>query len=474
MALMNRVFKAFLDQLVIVFIDDILIYSKTEEEHAQHLPQVLQTLREQQLCVKFSKYAFWLTEIAFLGHMINAEGLAVDPAKIEAIINWTRPKSVTEVRSFLGFAGYYRKFVKDFSKLALSLTQLTRKNVVFMWGDDCQQAFEALKERLTIAPVLVMPEGSDGFQIYSDESHKGLGCVLMNRFKVIAFASRQLKDAKKNYPTHDLKLTTVVFALKIWRHYLYGVRCEIFTVHKRLKYIFDQQEINLCQRRWLEFIKDYDLDIQYHPGKANVVADALSRKNIVALSVIPQYKRKLLYMLQETEICEIFTPEEKQVQLFQIWIQYSLKKRIRKVIPQDPFLMGIFEKLRKGEVSVFNEKDSLLLLNDRLCVPDVDSLRKDILYEAHNTPYLIHPGRTKMYHDLKQDFWWPHMKKDVIQYIAQCHTCQIVKAEHQSLLDIFDLSPFRNGNGMMLQWILYLACLAVKLRMMEFGSSLTD
>ncbi|KAK8939259.1 hypothetical protein KSP39_PZI011311 [Platanthera zijinensis] len=395
MALMNSVFKAFLDQFVIVFIDDILIYSKTEEEHAQHLRQVLQTLREQQLYAKFSKCAFWLTEVAFLGHVINAEGLAVDPAKIEAILNWTRPKSVTEVRSFLGLAGYYRKFVKDFSKLALPLTQLTRKNMVFTWGDDCQQAFDALKEKLTTAPVLVMPEGSDGFQIYSDASYIGLGCVLMQRGRVIAFASRQLKDAEKNYPTHDLELAAVVFALKIWRHYLYGVRCEIFTDHKSLKYIFDQREINLRQRRWLEFIKDYELDIQYHPGKANVVADALSRKSIAALSVTSRYNKKLLCMLQDMEICVLLTPEERQTQLYQMRIQYSLKERIQKAIPQDPFLMGIFEKLKKGEASAFVEKDALLFLNDRLCVPDSDSLRKNILYEAPNTPYSIHPEHQK-------------------------------------------------------------------------------
>ena len=206
------------------------MYSGSSEEHSEHLRIVLQTLRERQLYAKLSKCQFWLDRVAFLGHVISAEGVSVDPQKIEAVVNWKPPKNVSEVRSFLGLAGYYRK--KD------RLTKLTRKDVKYDWVDACQQSFEELKDRLTSALVLGLPNGRDGFVVYSDASQQGLGCVLMQNDRVITYASRHLKKQEENYLTHDLELAVVVFALKIWRHYLYGVPCRIFTDHKSLQYIF--------------------------------------------------------------------------------------------------------------------------------------------------------------------------------------------------------------------------------------------
>nr|GEX29770.1 reverse transcriptase [Tanacetum cinerariifolium] len=216
---------------------------------------------------------------AFLGHIVSAEGITMDPAKVEAITKWPRPTSVIEVRSFLGLASYYRRFVEGFSRLAIPLTKLMRKGEKFVWNEEREKSFEELKQHLVSAPVLTLPSGSGRFQIYSDASKKGLGCVFMQHGKVIAYASRQLKPYEVNYPTRDLELAAVVFALKIWRHYLYGESCDVFTDHKSLKYIFTQRELNMRQRLWLELLKDYDTNIQYHPGKANVVADALSRKS---------------------------------------------------------------------------------------------------------------------------------------------------------------------------------------------------
>ena len=215
MDLMNRVFQPYLDRFVIIFIDDILVYSGSSEEHSDHLRIVLQTLRERQLYAKLSKCQFWLDRVAFLGHVISAEGVSVDPQKIKSVVNWKPPKNVSEVRSFLGLAGYYRKFVEGFSKIAAPLTKLTRKDVKYDWVDVCQQSFEELKGRLTAAPVLALPNGRDGFVVYSDASRQGLGCVLMQNDRVIAYASRQLKKHEENYPTHDLELAAVVFALKI-------------------------------------------------------------------------------------------------------------------------------------------------------------------------------------------------------------------------------------------------------------------
>jgi hypothetical protein len=267
-----------LDKFVVVFIDDILIYSKNEEEHAQHLRIVLTRLREHQLYAKFSKCAFWLEEIQFLGHVLSAKGIAVDPSKVKDILEWKPPTTIHQVRSFLGLAGYYRRFIPNFSKLVKPITSLLKNDTKFNWSSKCNEAFEQLKVLLTTAPVLAQPDIEKPFDVYCDASGSGLDCVLMQEGRVIAYASRRLHRHEEHYPTHDLELAAVVHALKIWRHYLLGNVYHIYTNHKSLKYIFTQSELNMRQRRWLELIKDYELEIHYHPGKANVVADVLSRK----------------------------------------------------------------------------------------------------------------------------------------------------------------------------------------------------
>ncbi|KAD3066931.1 hypothetical protein E3N88_34811 [Mikania micrantha] len=279
MDLMNRVCKPYLDKFIIVFIDDILIYSKSLEEHKEHLQLALELLRQEKLYAKLSKCDFWIREVQFLGHVMNEQGIHVDKSKIEAIKNWEAPKTPTEVQQFLDLAGYYRRFIEGFSKIAQPLTALTHKDKKHLWTDKQEVAFQLLKQKLCSAPILSLPDGTDDFVVYCDASIQGLGCVLMQRDKVIAYASRQLKVHVKNYTTHDLELGAVVFALKIWRHYLYGTKCTIYTDHKSLQHIFEQKELNMRQRRWLELLNDYECAIKYHPGKANVVADALSRKN---------------------------------------------------------------------------------------------------------------------------------------------------------------------------------------------------
>jgi hypothetical protein len=276
--LMNSVFMPVLDKFVVVFIDDILIYSKNEEEKAKHLRIVLTCLREHQLYAKFSKCAFWWEEIQFLGHVLSAKGIAVDPSKVKDILEWNSPTTVHQVWSFLGLAGYYRRFILDFSKIVKPITGLLKNGTKIDWSSKCNEAFEQLKVLLTTAPVLAQPDIEKPFDVYCDASGSGLGCVLMQEGRVIAYASRQLRRHEEHYPTHDLELATVVHALKIWRHYLLGNTFHLYTDHKSLKYIFTQSELNMRQRRWLELIKDCDLEIHYHPGKANVVEDALNRK----------------------------------------------------------------------------------------------------------------------------------------------------------------------------------------------------
>ncbi|WRX30999.1 Reverse transcriptase [Theobroma cacao] len=224
--------------------------------------------------------------MVFLGHVVSGDGIYVDPKKIEAILQWEQPKMVTEICSFLGLADYHKRFVQGFSLIAVPLTRLTREGVKLKSDDVRESRFQKLKNRLTSAPILTFFVNGKEFVVYSDTSKLGLGCVLMQDEKVIAYASQQLKKHETNYPTHDLELAAVVFALKIWRHYFYGERCRIFTDHKSLKYLLTQKELNLRQTRWLELIKDYDLVIDYHLGKANVVADALSRKSSSSLAAL--------------------------------------------------------------------------------------------------------------------------------------------------------------------------------------------
>src|SRR4051812_36179714 len=292
--LMNYIFMEYLDKFVVVYLDDILVYSKNEEEHAEHLRLILQKLREHKLYAKYSKCEFWLPKVTYLGHVISKDGIAVTPERIQAILDWTPPKTVKQVQSFLGLASYCCCFVENFSKIARPLTNLLHKGVKFEWTDKCQESFQALKDKLTSPPVLAPPDTQKDFVIYCDASRQGLGCVLMQERKVIAYGSRQLRTHEDKYPTHDLELAAVIYALKMWRHYLLGNRCEVYTDHQSLKYLFTQPDSNLRQQRWLETIADFNMDISYTPGKANVMADALSRKAYCSELEV-QIQRPLLY-----------------------------------------------------------------------------------------------------------------------------------------------------------------------------------
>ncbi|GJX40805.1 putative reverse transcriptase domain-containing protein [Tanacetum coccineum] len=421
MDLMNRVCKPYLDKFVIVFIDDILIYSKSKKEHEEHLRQILKLLKKEELYAKFSKCEFWISRVQFLGHVIDCRGIHVDPAKIESIKDWASPKTPTEIRQFLGLAGYYRRFIEGFSKIAKSMTKLTQKGVKFDWGDKQEAAFQLLKQKLCSAPILALPEGSEDFIAYCDASKKGLGAVLMQREKVISYASRQLKIHEKNYTTHDLELGAVVFALKIWRHYLYGTKCTVFTDHKSLQHILDQKELNMRQRRWLELLSDYDCEIRYHPRKANVVADALSRKEREPLRVQALVMTIGLDLLKQ--ILKAQTEARKPEN-----IKYEDVGGILVENSKDP------EKLRTEKLEP--RADGTLCLNGRSWLPCYGDLRTVIIHESHKSKYAIHPGSDKMYQDIKKLYWWPNMKANIATYVSKCLTCTKVKAEHQRPLGL--------------------------------------
>ncbi|GJZ94294.1 reverse transcriptase domain-containing protein [Tanacetum coccineum] len=350
MDLINRVCRPYLDKFVTVFIDDILIYSKTQEEHVEHLR-----------------------------HVINGNGVHVDPSKIEVVKNYKAPRTPFKVCSFLGLAGYYRRFIENFSKISKSLIILTQKCKTFDWGEEQEIAFQTLMDKLCNAPILALPDRLKDFVGYCDASSLRLGCVLMQRGKVIAYASRKLKIHEKNYTTHDLESGAIVFALKIWRHYLY-----------RTKSLFS----------------DYDCEICYHPGKANVVADALSRKERV---------------------------KHKRVRAMNMTLQSSIKDRIladqKEVVDE---FAGLQKGLQKGLDEMIEQRsDGTLYYLDRIWVPSKGDVRTLIMDEAHKSKYFVHPGADKMYYDLKDMYWWPRMKKDIAEYVSKCLTCLKVKAEHQ-------------------------------------------
>ena len=299
---------------------------------------------------------------------------------------------------------------------ATPMTRLLQKNVKYEWSEKCQRSFDKLKAFLTEALVLTQPTCGKEYVIFSDASLNGLGCVLMQEGKVVAYASRQLKPHEKNYPTHDLELATIVFALKIWRHYFYGEKCFIYTDHKILKYLPSQRELNLRQRRWMELIKDYDCVIDYHPGKANVVADALSRKTM-------QMLRKLNAHLSLTDDGTV---------MIELIARPSLLNRVLEAQKKDEKIVVIVSQIENGkEIEFTVNEDEVLYYKDRVCVPDDNDLRKAILEEAHSGSFAIHPGSTKMYQDLKMSFWWSRMKRDISEFLTKCLICQRVKAEHQ-------------------------------------------
>ncbi|GKC95254.1 putative reverse transcriptase domain-containing protein [Tanacetum coccineum] len=325
------------------------------EEHEVHLRLIFGLLKKEELYAKFSKCDFWLSKVQFLGHVIDSEGIHVDPAKIESIKDWESPKTPTEIRQFLDPKGKVN--------------------------------------------------GVKGGNCFPDIEAKGLGAVLMQKEKVIAYASCQLKIHEKNYTTHDLELGAVVFALKMWRHYLYGTKCVVYTDHKSLQHILDQKELNMRQRRWLELLSDYDCELRYHPGKANVVADALSRKN---------------------------RPKPLRVRALVMTIGLNLPARIlnaqveaRKVEnygTED--LQGMIKKLEP-------RADGTMCLKNRSWIPCFGNLRALIMHESHKSKYSIHPGSDKMYQDLKKLYWWPNMKAEIATYVSKCMTCAKVKAEYQ-------------------------------------------
>jgi hypothetical protein len=311
------------------------------------------------------------------------------------------------------------------------MTKLLKKGAKFDWGQKCEDAFHTLRQHLTTAPVLAQPDSAKPFDVYCDASGTGLGCVFMQDNRVIAYASRALRTHEQNYPTHDLELAAVVHALKMWRHYLMGTHCNIFTDHKILKYIFTQADLNMRQRIWLELIKDYDLEVHYHQGKANVVADALSEKSQCNCVMMDSRINTLCDELSKMKI-EVIASSA----LSHISVEPTLRDQITMAQLSDKGMQIIKENLHQKteKYKCFcQDGNGILWFENRLVVPKNKDLNKKILDEAHLSKFSMHPGSTKMYHDLKPLYWWTRMKREIAHYVSECDTCQRIKASHLKL-----------------------------------------
>ena len=405
MHLVQQTFREHLDDSVIVFIDDVLVYSKTKHEHEQHLRTVLQVLREKQLYAKLSKCEFFQTEIGFLGHVINQYGIKMESSKVDAVLKWPAPKNIHELRSFLGLAGYYRRFVRDFSKVASPLSVLLHKNTSYEWTSVQEQAFNQLKTAVSTAPVLIIPDPTLPYTLVTDASGYAIGAALCqdhgNGLQPCAYRSRKMNDHERNYPVHEQELLSIIDALREWRHYLLGNRFTVITDHRSLQYLSTQDKLSARQTRWSEFLQQFDFQIQYRPGRDNAIADGLSRRPDHQLSTMVQSSPNISHELIDS-----------------IKTQYIT----------DPVTKHILEKGHKQ----YTARDGLIYtLDNRLYVPFSDTLRHSLIQEHHDTPLNGHLGEYKTLERLSRQYYWPNMRKAVQQYIEKCQSCQLNKTSTQ-------------------------------------------
>ena len=405
MHLMQQTFRKFLDDFVIVFIDDILVYGKTKEEHYNHLRIVLQVLRDKQLYAKLSKCEFFQGEIGFLGHVINQYGIKMESSKVNAVTSWPPPKNIHELRSFLGLAGYYRRFVKDFSLIASPLTSLLHKDTKYEWTAQRDNAFNELKKAVSTAPIFIIPDPHLPHTVVADASGYAIGAALCqdhgNGLQPCAFLSRKMNDHERNYAVHEQELLAIVHALREWRHYLLGNRITITTDHRSLQYLSTQDKLSARQTRWSEFLQQFDYEIKYRPGKENHVADSLSRRPDHILAPIHQTSIEISSELLDT-----------------IKAEYNNDLATREIIS-------------KGHPSYRVTNGLVYTLDGKLYVPFTDTIRVRIIKEHHDTPTNGHLGEHKTSERISRYYYWPGMRKSIQQYIQQCQSCQANKASHQ-------------------------------------------
>ena len=489
-AVMNKALAPVLGKTAMVYMDDILIFSKNAADHAQHVAQVLQLLRENQLYAKMGKCSFAQVETVFLGHVISAKGIQVDPKKIKVIMKWPTPNSVERVRSFLGLATYFRKFCKDFSTKAHPLHKLTRKTESWRWDKEQEEAFQLLRTTLATAPVLSPPNlelGAPPFHVICDASMVGLGAVLEQDGHPVAFESRKLSKAEANYHVGEQELLAVVHAMRTWRCYLEGVKSVVVTDHNPLTYLQKQPCLSRRQVRWSGYLQNFDFTWKYRPGVTNP-ADSLSRVPAFMLytelieAELECVDPFLLYCaIDEFWRSGLGCPKEGKKEQSE-WIRQPPAKDMlgclammvttrsqtmgerlqsRKAAapvpvaaeptaddPDEPAVRPavtqatIKERCRRGYKNDpwydepnnfvhFEQRDGLYYNENRLAVPMAGTLRMDIIAEEHDTPYGGHGGTLRTTEKIQRLFWWPTLRVDVKTFVQTCHMCQRNKASRQ-------------------------------------------
>jgi hypothetical protein len=400
--LMNSIFKPFLRKFVLVFFDDILIYSKSWEDHVRHVDKVLQLLKEQQLYAKPSKCFFGVKEVEYLGHIVSHEGVKVDPNKIKAMMDWPIPKTLKNLRGFLGLTGYYRKFVRNYGRIAAPLTALTKKDA-FSWTPEATKAFEQLKEVMCKVPVLTTPDFTKTFIVECDASGNGIGVILMQEGRPLAFESRPLKGKDLHKPIYEKEMMAILHALKKWRPYLIGRHFKVKTDHDSLKYFLEQRLSSEEQQKWVTKILGYDFEIIYKKGKQNVVADALSRKDEDV----------------EAFLCAISIIQPD-------WIIEA-----RDEWKNDEKVWTLIQRLQQDSSAsdTFTWKNDSLWYKDCLYLCKNSQLKQKVLLELHTSPVGGHSGFLKTYHRVKKDFFWDGLKTDVQRFVVECLVCQQNKVE---------------------------------------------